>query len=205
MATGGFKAPIEVHIHGFFTFSWVILFVIQTYLIRKNSYSTHRRLGVVGFISALGLTITLVPVALFAVQKELSQGLGLTAYSTLLGVLTSGILFLTLVMIALYHRHHPESHKRYMLLATIVVLWPAWFRFRHFFPGVPNPEIWFALVLADSLIVMSWIWEKVESGNIHPVIKYAGTFVILEQTFEVMAFDSQVWRNVAIWVYQLLT
>ncbi|MEQ8582297.1 MAG: hypothetical protein RIC30_01645 [Marinoscillum sp.] len=205
MATGEFKAPIAVHMHGFFAFTWVILFVIQTSLIRKNNYKAHRRLGIVGFISALGVTITLVPVALFATHKELAQGLGLTAHSTLLGVITSGLLFFALVITALYYRHRPENHKRLMLLATIVVLWPAWFRFRHFFPGVPNPEVWFALVLADSLIVMSWIWEKIQSGKIHPVLKYVGAFVILEQTFEVSIFDSPAWRNVATWVYHLLT
>jgi hypothetical protein len=92
-----------------------------------------------------------------------------------------------------------------MLLATIVVLWPAWFRLRHYFPSVPRPEIWFALVLADSLIVVSWIWEKIKFGKVHPVMKYVGLFIIVEQTFEVWAFDSVTWRLLSKWTYQLFT
>jgi len=91
-----------------------------------------------------------------------------------------------------------------MLLATIVVLWPAWFRFWHYFPSVPRPEIWFALILADSLIVISWIWDKLKNGTIQAVLKYVGSFMILEQTFEVVMFDKPVWRAVAKWMYVLL-
>ena len=116
----------------------------------------------------------------------------------------SGIMFFTLVLVGTLKRRVPESHKRLMLLATIVVLWPAWFRFRHYFPSVPRPEIWFALVLAYSLIIFAWIWDKLKNGLVHPILKYVGLFIILEQTFEVFAFDSPIWRQIAKWSYGLL-
>ena len=91
-----------------------------------------------------------------------------------------------------------------MLLATIVVLWPAWFRFRHYFPSVPRPDIWFAFVLADSLIIFAWIWDKIKNGNIHPVLKWVGLFIILEQSFEVVAFDSLMWRTIGKLIYNAI-
>ena len=91
-----------------------------------------------------------------------------------------------------------------MLLATIVVLWPAWFRFRHYFPSVPRPDTWFALVMADSLIIVAWVWDKLRNGKIHPVLKYVGLFIILEQSFEVVAFDTPLWRDIAKWIYNIL-
>lgn len=113
-------------------------------------------------------------------------------------------MFFCLVLASILKRNVPDAHKRLMLLATIVVLWPAWFRFRHYFPAVPRPEIWFALVLADSLIIISWIWDKCKNGKVHPVLKYVGLFIILEQTFEVVAYDSSLWRQTAKWIYKLL-
>ena len=92
-----------------------------------------------------------------------------------------------------------------MLLATIVVVWPAWFRFRHYFPSVPNPEIWFALVLADILIIVAWLWDKWKNGKVHPVLKNVGLFIILEQSFEVFAYDSPVWQQFAKEVYIFLS
>jgi hypothetical protein len=37
------------------------------------------------------------------------------------------------------------SHKRLLLLATISALGPAWLRFRHIFPAVPQPFVTFSL------------------------------------------------------------
>ncbi len=204
MKNGTFSAPWQVHLHGMFAFAWIFLFVIQTSLIHFQKYRIHQVLGILGILVAFGTAITMVPVGLYAVHKELNQGFNPTAVSGLLGIISSGIMFLAFVLAGIWNRKKPQVHKRFMLLATIVVLWPAWFRFRHFFPNVPNPEIWFALVLADSLIIISWIWDKYKNGRIHPVLLYYGSFVILEQTFEVLAFDSKPWRNAALWVYDIL-
>jgi len=204
MATGSFQAPIGVHIHGAFAFAWVFLFVIQTGLIHVRNYRVHQYLGMGGIFIAAGVTITMVPAGLFVVHRELAQGLGHTAYSGLLGVVTSGLLFFALVIAGLANRHRPDYHKRLMLLATIVVLWPAWFRFRHLFPPIPRPDIWFGLVLADSLIVIAWLWDHLKNGRIHPVFKYVGTFVIMEQCFEIAVFDTPVYQVMAKWLYDLL-
>src|SRR5690606_18902661 len=122
--------------------------------------------------------------------RELKEGLGQTAISGIVGSCTSGIIFLALVIAGLLSRNNAAAHKRLMLLATIVVLWPAWFRFRHYFPSVPRPDIWFAVVLADSLIVIAIIRDKLTYRKIHPVLLYVGLFIIAEHAFEVMMFDS---------------
>ncbi len=202
---GTFTAPWTVHVHGAFAFMWIILFLVQSSLIQFKKYHIHKMLGVFGIFVAAGVFITLVPVGLFAVKKELGLGLGITAYSGFVGVLTSGLMFFSLVVLGVYYRKKPKVHKRLMLLATIVVLWPAWFRFRHFFPNIPNPEIWFALVLADSLIIVALIWDKLRNGKVHPILLYIGLFIILEQTFEVLAFDSAPWRKLALWLHTIFT
>lgn len=204
ITNGSFDAPVSIHVHGTFAFAWVILFVIQTSLIHFNNYRLHQYLGVLGLLIAAGITVTMVPAGIFVVHRELSQGLGNTAYSGLLGVITSGLLFFALVVLGIINRNKPDYHKRFMLLATIVVLWPAWFRFRHYFPSVPRPDIWFALVLADSLIVIAWIWDKLKNGRVHPVLKFVGVFVIMEQCFEVMMFDTPKYQIVAKWLYSLM-
>lgn len=202
---GTFTAPWPVHLHGVFAFLWIILFQVQSSLIQFKKYYFHQILGMLGIFVAAGVFITMVPVGLFAVKKELGLGLGPTAYSGFVGVLSSGLMFFTLVVAGIYNRKKPNVHKRLMLLATIVVLWPAWFRFRHFFPNIPNPEIWFAVVLADSLIIVAWIWDKLRNGKVHPILLYIGLFIILEHTFEVLAFDSALWRKLAIWFYAIFT
>jgi len=200
-AKGTFAAPYIIYIHGAFAFSWIVLFLIQTLLIHYYKYSLHQTLGVLGIFIATGVMVTMILVGKYVVGRDLSLGLGDIAYSSLIGNITSAFMFFTLVLFGILKRKNAAAHKRLMLLATIVVLWPAWFRFRHYFPSVPRPDIWFALVLADSLIIIAWIWDRFRNGTIHPILKYGGLFIIAEQTFEVLAFDSALWRSVATWAY----
>jgi len=200
-AKGTFAAPPIIHIHGAFAFSWILLFLIQTSLIHYRKYGLHQTLGVLGILIAAGVMTTMILVGKYVVTRDLNQGLGDFSYSSVIGVITSGIMFFSFVFFGILKRKNAAAHKRLMLLATIIVLWPAWFRFRHYFPSIPRPDIWFALVLADSLIIISWIWDKLRNGLIHPILKYGGAFIILEQTFEVVAFDSPIWRSIAKWIY----
>ena len=200
-----FSAPGIIFTHGAFAFSWVLLFIIQTSLIHREKYRTHMFLGTIGILVAAGTALTMLPAGMYAADKELKQGLGETAISGILGVFTSATIFFAIVSAGVLNRKNAATHKRLMLLATIVVLWPAWFRFRHYFPSVPRPDIWFAVVLADSLIIVSCIWDKLTNGRVHPVFKYVGSFVIVEHILEVTFFDCPTWRILSKCIYDLLS
>lgn len=203
VANSSFQAPLIIYIHGFFAFSWVVLFLFQAYLIKAEKWNTHMTMGVLGTLIAVGVAVTIPFAGAYQVQKDTAQGVGDGAVSAIVGTLTAALMFISLVFAALHYRKRPDVHKRLMLLATITVLWPAWFRFRHFFPSVPNPEIWFALVLADSLIIVAWIWDKLKNGRIDPTLLYVGSFVIVEQSFEALTYDSEPWRAVARYLHTL--
>jgi hypothetical protein len=60
------------------------------------------------------------------------------------------------------------------------------------------------LVLPNSLIIISWIWDKSVNGRLHPVLGWSGAFIIAEQTFEVIMFDTPAWRLLAKGIFDLL-
>jgi hypothetical protein len=204
LSQGRFAAPVTIHIHGAFAFAWVIFYVLQTFFIHKRSIRTHRSLGWVGAFIAVGIAVTMLPAGLFQVERELKSGLGETAVSGILGTVTSALIFITLVGAGFYYRRKPEVHKALMLLATIFVLWPAWFRFRHFFPSVPRPDIWFGLILSDSFIVIAWIIDWRSRGKLNRTLFYVGALLIVETTCEVLMFDTPGWRIVAQGVHAML-
>jgi hypothetical protein len=205
VAAGRFKAPFSVHLHGAFAFGWVILFVIQASLIRFKNYRMHMRLGILGVFMALGTAVTMLPAGVFAVEKELRQGLGETAISNIVGVSTSAVIFLSLAIAGMIYRKKAAAHKRLMLLATIEVLWVAWFRFRHIFPPFPQAEFLFGVALPDSLIVIACIWDKRVNGKVHPVLGYVGAFMIAEDVFEYFTFDNSSWRALGKLIYRFLS
>lgn len=205
MAQGTFTGPSILHVHGAFAFSWVLLFLVQPLLVRWGRIRWHRVIGRLGLPLAIGIAITMVPAGVFQVTRDVAAGGGATAISMMLGVLTSGVLFLALVTTGIVARRHRDAHARWLLLATLVVIWPAWFRWRHWFPSVPRPDIVFGSVLAFSWIFVAMLRDRVTRGAIHPVLKYGGAAVILEQAFEVWAFDSPWWRATAQAVYDWLS
>lgn len=205
VVAGTFDAPLIVHLHGAAAFAWVLMFVLQPTLIRAGCYDIHVRTGAIGAAIAFGVAITGVLVGLYVVERDLAAGIGPGAISSLLGVVTGMTLFLALVAAGVAFRGRPAAHKRLMLLATIVVLWPAWFRLRHWFPGVPRPEIWFGVVAAYSLVPLAMLRDRLVDGRVHPVWWCVGLPVVAEQATEAFLFDSSLWRTIASALYSTLT
>jgi hypothetical protein len=205
LAQGRFDAPAVIFVHGGLFFAWLILFVGQPSLIRVQAYSVHKIFGAAGAVMALAMAASGVGVGLFAAERDFAAGGGETAISSLLGVCTAMVMFVLLVGAGVAFRERPETHKRLMLLATLAVLWPAWFRFRHYFPMVPRPEFWFAVVAADSLIVACMIRDRLTLGRVHPVFLWVGSAIIADHLIEVLLFDNPAWRTAARALFDGLT
>lgn len=196
--------PMAIYAHAFFVFGWVVIFLTQSLLIQNRKYNTHIFIGKWSAFIALGAAISIIPAALYQVERELKEGLGQTAISPIVGSVASATMFLSLVTLAIVYRKSPQIHKRLMLLATILLIWPAWFRWRHYFPSVERPDIWFAVVLADSLIIVAFIWDWLRNQRIHPALLCGGLFIISENVMEILLFDSSGWRIIANALYNFL-
>ncbi len=204
ISRGKFDAPVVVHLHGALALSWVVFFFIQTALVRNKGSQLHRQLGQAGLPIAIGILVTGMGTALWATKRDLvTSSMALTIP---IGTLTSLIIFTAFVGFGVSMRHRPDWHKRLMLLATLVVLWPAFFRFRHLMPWVPRPDIWLGLVLADLPILIAALRDRLVYGQVHPVWAIFGTFLIVEQSMEtVLLFETTLWRCLGAGIYRLLS
>lgn len=204
VARGSFHAPLIVHAHGVILFGWLGLFLIQSLLIHGRDLRLHRRLGWAGGVLAVAVAVSTIATGMWATQRDVATGGGDTAVSSILGTCTAALVFLALVAAAIAWRRDGPAHKRLMVLASIAILWPAWFRFRHYFPFVPVPEISFAVIAADSLflvcIARDWLVER----RVHPVFLWVGPAIIAQHILESVMFDSPLWRAAAHAVFNLL-
>ena len=197
---GVFEGPAVVYVHGAFVLGWLLLFATQAALVQSRRTPRHRRLGLLAALVAPGVVVSTMALGVSAMHRDLQAGMGELAKSLMLGTFTSPLVFLALVAAGLAMRRRPDVHKRLMLMATVAILWPAFFRFRHFFPSVPHPEWVFGFLLPQVfLAVVVWL-DRASTGQVHSVYLWVGIPFVVEAALETWLLDSPGWRVVAGWL-----
>lgn len=203
MARGTFAAPWFVHLHGVSALLWVTAFIAQAALVRRGRTPLHRRYGRLASPLALIIWASGIATAAWAAERDMPE-IGSAASSALAGTTTGLTLYMLLVMAAIATRQRPDWHKRLIALATIQLLWPAFFRLRHWFPAVPDPEIWFALVVAYSPILIAAVRDRIKYEGVHPVWLFLAPVIVAEQIAETIWFDRGAQRALGEWLYKFL-
>jgi hypothetical protein len=197
LITGTFSAHPAIYFHAVFLFGWVALFVAQAVLAREWRVATHRKLGWIGLALAFGVVSSTLIIGVLASRRIAASGAVVQADSELLVILLELTVFTSLVVAAVLFRRRPETHKRLMLLALIGALGPAWFRFRHYFPAIENPVLFYSLLLADSVILLAIATDLRAGRGLHPVYLYAGGAMVAVHCVEVFAFPTAGFQFVA--------
>jgi hypothetical protein len=197
---GEFHGPALAYVHGGFMLAWLLLFLAQATLVQTGRLVRHRMLGWLGLAIMPGVVLTTMAMGVYATRRDVAAGGGEIAISALLGTFTSPLIFAVLFGAAIRYRRRPDFHKRLMMLATIAILWPAFFRFRHYFPDVPRPDLWFAFVLPQSLVVLAMLHDQLTLRRVHVVYWTAGLALIAEAGAEALLFDGPGWRSLSHWL-----
>lgn len=197
---GEFHGPALAFVHGAFVLSWLLLFLSQTLHVQIGRTARHRVLGWIGLAVVPGVVLTTMAMGVHAMRRDLAAGGGEIATSSLVGNFTTPLIFAGLFACAVAWRRQPDFHKRAMFLATAAILWPAFFRFRHYFPAVDRPDIWFGFVLPQLPILAAMLHDRWTLGRVHVVYWTLGVAVIAEAATETLMFDSPGLRVLAHWL-----
>jgi hypothetical protein len=177
--------PPIFYVHAIVFASWVVLFVVQSGLIRTANVMLHRRLGRVGlalggFVPIIGLTT--------AITSEQSAKIHVFFAVSLNDML----LFATTFWLAIYWRQKPEFHRRLMLIATCSLMGAALARFP-FVPGIP-----WAYGGVDLLMLLGVLRDLAVQGRVHVVYRYTLPCVMAGQALALYLLFSrpQVWIDI---------
>jgi len=110
-------------------------------------------------------------------------------------------LFAPFVGLAIAQRHNPQSHKRWMLLATVNLVPAAIARW----PGVLplGPLAFFGLT--DLFVIALAIWDFRARGRLYPVTLWGGLLIIVSQPLRLAVSSTQGWVVFARWATGLLS
>ena len=158
----GAPPPPILYVHVLVSSSWLILFIVQSALIRSHHVRLHRRLGPWGL--ALGTTLVVVGLVTVYVMRwrDIESGGGAGAVAFLSVPLDSLAGFAVPFFLAAWWRKKPDIHRRLMLLATCTLTFAALAR-------VPALGDTGAPVITDALLVVAAAADWICTRRIHPV------------------------------------
>jgi hypothetical protein len=154
------------YIHGALFTLWILLFALQVTLIKRGSVQVHRNIGLSGMLLAIAMVALGTTGALYAAARPTGfVGIPVPGLSFLAIPFFDMILFSTFVTMAYLERRNTQSHKRWMVLATLNLITAAIARW----PIIHNlgPLAYFAIT--DLFVVALAIWDFKSQKKIHRV------------------------------------
>jgi hypothetical protein len=200
----GHPSPPEpiFYVHGVIFTSWILLFMVQVSLIAKGRPDLHRKIGPFGGV----LVIVMVVIGLLSALHAGSRASGFVGIPVpplqfMAVPFFDMILFATFISMAFLRRHKLQSHKRWMLLATLnlitaaIARWPV--------VNALGPLAYFAIT--DLFIVALGVWDFRSRGRLHRVTLWGGLVLIISQPLRLMISGTSAWQVFAGWATGLLS
>jgi len=189
-----------VHVHGAVMTSWVLLFIVQVWLVSTRRTKVHQRLGMIGSVLAL-LVITIgTTTALVAAARDYVR----TPEAVRFLVIPLGdmLMFALFVGGALYFRRRLETHKRLMLLGAVAVLPAAIARIPLKF--IENGGALAFFGLTDLFLIAFVLLDTIKHRKLHPVFLWGTIVFIALQPVRMFLASTNVWMHVATWLVGLV-
>jgi hypothetical protein len=196
-------SPSEMffYVHGAVFTAWIVLLVVQTSLVAGGRTELHRKIGPFSAVLAVAMVVLGTLGALIAAGRATGfVGVPIPPLQFLAVPIFDMILFATFVWMAIAQRRNPQTHKRWMLLATVNLVTAAIARW----PGIFDlgPLAFFGLT--DLFVVALAIWDFRTRGRLHPVTLWGGLFTIVSQPLRLVVSSTQGWLVFAQWATGLL-
>ena len=211
VAGGRFDGPAILHLHGAVFFAWTVLLIVQARLAR-SSPQTHRALGLAGISLATAVVFMGGAVVVHGLAAAVGNGNESNARPLsvvpVLAILTFAVCF----ALAIANIRRPDTHKRFIVLATVALLPPAFARmlFTVLAPegvvrpslSVSVPDLDLALnlilvpaVLADLVLIAPIVYDWRSRGRPHAVYVIGGSCMLGLQLLRPFIARTDAWHS----------
>jgi hypothetical protein len=204
--------PPIVHLHAVLFFAWTILLIAQARL-AQSSLQTHRALGLAGISLATAMVFTALAVIVRGLGASVEAGTEAGSRTLSIVPVFAITSFAVFFALAVANVRRPESHKRFVVLATVALLPAAMARvlFRLFAPpdaallGMAAPVadvstmlnlIIVPALLADALLIAAIVYDWRTRGRPHRVYVIGGLCLVGSQLLRPAIAPTAAWQAV---------
>jgi len=197
----GVGTPLVLHFHATVFAGWIALFATQSLLPAFGRVDLHRKLGKFGIGYAVFLVIVGLVTTVNRVAFYFNDGQEEFAKEFLISPLSDMIVFPIFFAAAISYRHKPETHKRLMLVATVMLTIAAVARME--FLGSPPP--YFVLVAVWlSPIYLAMMYDFYKKRVIHPAY-VIGIITLAIVPLRGRLVGTEEWQGFANWFVSMIT
>jgi hypothetical protein len=188
--------PLAVHLHAAVMASWVSLLAMQATLSLAGRMDLHRRWGRASLVIAPLVLIMLITVTIVRQNAAAGTPGGPTVNNILFLQIRSIVLFPTFFIWALRTRRtDPQTHKRMMLLATLMLLDAAiarmnWLPYNEFPKSYLAVHLYLLLLLVPVLL-----YELIRWGRIHRAWVWGLALILPWVVATEFVWGSSWWRG----------
>ena len=165
------------HFHGVLATAWMLLLILQSWLMRRRHFSAHRTIGRVSLVVAplfvaSGLLVIHVMVSS---SNGFSKAFG--ARFAFVDLLAIGY-FAVAYALAIHHRRNMALHARFLASTAILVLPPALARALQFIPGLDSviPSVNASFLISELIVAALLVVDARRSG---PLLPYSALLVVV--------------------------
>jgi len=191
-----FGAPplkVIVHVHALAFTAWLVLMISQTVLIRVGRGRWHRAMGKV----AVGVVAVMVVTGYMVIFGKARPTPSARAF--IFTPILSLLLFPVLFGLAIRFRRDPATHKRLMLLATIVTVNAGVLRAMRLFSldGVPYFQ---SYIVGYAMLLLPLIaYDLARLGKVHRATAWGSALLLARHPLHAAIAHTDTWQRFAAW------
>ena len=168
--------PLLLWFHGAVFTAWIVLFIVQSALVRVRKVSVHRTLGWFGATLAAIMVVSGVIVSVVMLRFEITVLQQRNAAPFLSILWCDMIIFGACMALAIYFRKRPEYHRRLVFMATCQLMQAIFVRFHY----MGRHDLFFPAL--DVLIVAGMMRDLVVDGRINRIYRYVFPAIVVLQS-----------------------
>ena len=167
---------VFIHVHAFFASIWVLMLIVQPFLIVNKKMAWHRKIGKLSYIIFPLLILSFIP----GISKIINSG----NYKNLFFPIGDCILLITFYSLAIFYRKTASKHMRFMIASSLVLLGPTIGRIGPTFLGlgdVGTQNLQYGI--AFSILISLISFDITNKRNYTPYSISVGGFVLHSAIF----------------------
>ena len=157
------------HLHGFILIAWILMLIVQPFLIRYGKVELHRKIGKLSYV-----LMPLVMISIFAVARTgYFRMLPDTPIEVVIGALALNIppifAFGTIYTLAMLNKANTAFHMRYMIGTSLLVIGPGLGRALIVYFGIPFEEsVTITMYVSEGIAALLLISDLIKGKTYKP-------------------------------------